>query len=516
MDKTYNKMKSKESCVENDNFRSTLLENSRWKDNEDTDNDKGKYDTESHGRLNMRSYHRGNKNKNKNVNTDSTNIFHSSRSSHRRLNGYMNSSSKSDLFGNKDRRYKEEEEEENEPMARSGDPVPEEIIEWCDANLKEEIVRGIYAYGYENPSPIQSKAISPIVAGRDVIAQAQSGTGKTGAFAISTLEVIDATVNSYQAILLSPTRELAIQSRDVIRSIGDSMNNLKVKLAVGGGGSLSSEEGEVWRRRDADTSSSSSSGHEQIIVGTPGRIYDMINRRIISTKHIKLLILDEADEMLSDGFRSQVHQIFTNLNENIQVVLFSATLPQSVHDITNKFMRDPVNILMKTEMVTLDGISQNYVAVNNDAEKFEVLKDLFEFISSQQCIVYCNSIKRVVDLYQAMLQEDYPVACIHGGQSKDERLSSYKDFKSGSSRVLISTNVTSRGIDVQQVSTVINFDIPNDIHNYIHRIGRSGRWGRKGLGINLITRRDVKKLKEIEEYYSTQINELSESSLVNK
>ena len=491
---------------------SGLPENSRWKEsvNDITTDDGDSDNTLSSGVYSHRHH------KNKNINTtfsSSQNIFHANRSSSKKYNSYKKSS-KGDFFGNKERRVKSDDMEEMIPMSRVGEPVPEEIIDWSNANLKDNIVRGIFAYGYENPSPIQSKAISPIVSGKDVIAQAQSGTGKTGAFAISTLEVIDETVNCSQAILLSPTRELAIQSRDVIRSIGDNMTNLKVKLAVGGG-PIASEESDIWRRKSVG-SMSESSEQEQIIVGTPGRVYDMINRRIISTKHIKLLILDEADEMLSDGFRSQVHQIFTNLNENIQVVLFSATLPESVHEITNKFMRDPVNILMKTEMVTLDGISQNYVAVNNDVEKFEVLKDLFEFISSQQCIVYCNSIKRVVDLYQAMLQEDYPVSCIHGGQSKDERLSSYKEFKSGSSRVLISTNVTSRGIDVQQVSTVINFDIPNDIHNYIHRIGRSGRWGRKGLGINLITRRDVKKLREIEEYYSTQINELSESSLIRK
>ena len=416
-------------------------------------------------------------------------------------------------FRMKEKERMEPEEEEITPMARSGEPVPDEILEWTDANLKDDIVRGIFSYGYEHPSPIQSKSVSPIVSGKDVIAQAQSGTGKTGAFAISTLEVIDETSNCHQAILLSPTRELAIQSRDVIKSIGSNMENLKVKLAVGGG-SMISEENEIWRRKSSDSNRNSSSrNEEQVIVGTPGRIYDMINRKLISTKHIRLLILDEADELLSDGFRSQIHQIFTNLNESVQVVLFSATLPESVHEITNKFMRDPVNILMKTEMVTLEGISQYYVAINNDMEKFSVLKDLFEYISSQQCIVYCNSIKRVVDLYNAMLEEDYPVSCIHGGQSKEERMSSYKEFKSGSSRVLISTNVTSRGIDVQQVSTVINFDIPGDIHNYIHRIGRSGRWGRKGMGINLITRRDVKKLKEIEEYYSTQINELTNSLL---
>lgn len=482
--------------------------NNRWSNREDRPRNTDNVFNQDGGERG-KSFFRGNKNKSINTeNPSNNNIFRASSStpSYKRFN-YKNNT-KPDLFVNKERRKSQECAEEMIPMVRGGEAVPEEIIDWTAANLKDDIVRGIFAYGYENPSPIQSKSISPIVSGHDVIAQAQSGTGKTGAFAISTLEVIDEKVNCYQAILLSPTRELAIQSRDVIQSIGSSMKNLKVKLAVGGG-SMASSESDDWRHKSKDNQSA----EEQVIVGTPGRIFDMITRRIISTKHIKLLILDEADEMLSDGFRSQVHQIFTCLNDTIQVVLFSATLPESVHEITSKFMRDPVNILMKTEMVTLDGISQNYVAVNNDVEKFEVLKDLFEFISSQQCIVYCNSIKRVVDLYQAMTQEDYPVSCIHGGQTKDERLSSYKEFKSGSSRVLISTNVTSRGIDVQQVSTVINFDLPNDIHNYIHRIGRSGRWGRKGVGINLITRRDVKKLKEIEEYYSTQINELSEDAL---
>ena len=480
-----------------------LSSNSRWKYEDDSD----QLSSGNTSRVNQRGY----KNKS-NRKMDSglrTNIFQAENyKQYSSMKSYQGGS-----FRMKEKERMEPEEEEITPMARSGEPVPDEILEWTDANLKDDIVRGIFSYGYEHPSPIQSKSVSPIVSGKDVIAQAQSGTGKTGAFAISTLEVIDETSNCHQAILLSPTRELAIQSRDVIKSIGSNMENLKVKLAVGGG-SMISEENEIWRRKSSDSNRNSSSrNEEQVIVGTPGRIYDMINRKLISTKHIRLLILDEADELLSDGFRSQIHQIFTNLNESVQVVLFSATLPESVHEITNKFMRDPVNILMKTEMVTLEGISQYYVAINNDMEKFSVLKDLFEYISSQQCIVYCNSIKRVVDLYNAMLEEDYPVSCIHGGQSKEERMSSYKEFKSGSSRVLISTNVTSRGIDVQQVSTVINFDIPGDIHNYIHRIGRSGRWGRKGMGINLITRRDVKKLKEIEEYYSTQINELTNSLL---
>ena len=171
-------------------------------------------------------------------------------------------------------------------------------------------------------------------------------------------------------------------------------------------------------------------------------------------------------------------------------------------------MREPIKILVKTEQVTLEGIRQFYVAIENDNQKYDTLKDLFEQISVSQCIIYCNSIKRVTDLCEALQKDNFPVGCIHSGMEKEDRQKSYDDFIKGGSRVLISSNLTARGIDVQQVSTVINFDVPNDIHTYIHRIGRSGRWGRKGMGINFITRRDVRKIKEIEEYYETQIEEL--------
>jgi superfamily II DNA/RNA helicase len=171
-------------------------------------------------------------------------------------------------------------------------------------------------------------------------------------------------------------------------------------------------------------------------------------------------------------------------------------------------MRDPVTITVKTEQLTLEGISQYYVAVENDNHKYITLKDLYGSFSLSQCIIYCNSVKRVVDLYDAMVEDGFPVCCIHSSMNKMERNRAFTDFKAGQYRVLISSNVTSRGIDIQQIDTVINFDIPKDVHNYLHRIGRSGRWGRKGRGINLITRRDIDKIKEIESYYSTQITEL--------
>ena len=375
--------------------------------------------------------------------------------------------------------------------------TPTETHKWSDMNLKENLLRGIYSHGFENPSPIQKKGIIPILTGRDVIAQAQSGTGKTGAFSVSTLQCVDETLNEVQGLLLAPTRELAIQIHDVISKLGTFIENMKCSLFIGGR-SMDQDMKELERK-------------PQIVVGTPGRVHDLIRRRKLVTKSVKLLVIDEADEMLSAGFKEQVYHIFQFLGSKVQVALFSATLPNEIQSLTEKFMRDPIKILVKTESVTLEGIKQYYVALENDAQKYETLKDLFECISVSQCIIYCNSITRVSDLCEALCKDNFPVCCIHSGMEKTEREKAYKEFTNGGSRVLISSNLTARGIDVQQVSTVINFDIPKDIHTYIHRIGRSGRWGRKGMGINFITQRDIRKIREIEQYYETQIEEMPAS-----
>jgi superfamily II DNA/RNA helicase len=245
-----------------------------------------------------------------------------------------------------------------------------------------------------------------------------------------------------------------------------------------------------------------------IICGCPGRVCDMLRRNKITNKNIKLIILDEADEMLSSGFKEQVYNIFQYLNGDVQVALFSATLPNQIFPIIKKIMRNPVKICVKAEQLTLEGISQYYIAIDDDREKYATLKDLFSYITLSQCIIYCNSVKRVADLYEAMCEDGFPVCCIHSNMDKAARDAAFTEFRNGKSRVLISSNVTARGIDIQQVSTVINFDIPKDIHTYLHRIGRSGRWGRKGVGINFLTRRDVGKLKEIETYYACEIKEM--------
>jgi len=369
------------------------------------------------------------------------------------------------------------------------------INTWDDFELKDDLLRGIYAYGFENPSEIQKKAILPIISGRDTIAQAQSGTGKTGAFSISTLQRIDINKKELQGLIIAPTHELAKQISTVIGSIGNSMEGLNIKTMIGG----TSVQQDI-----ADI-------HENpphVIVGCAGRIYDMIRRKNINANTIKMFVLDEADEMLSGAFKDQIYNIFQHFNSNIQVAIFSATMPEEILTLSNKFMRDPVKITMKKEELNLEGIQQYFIAIQNDFYKFEMLKQIFTMISVNQCIIYCNSVKRVIDLHRAMSDEGFSVCAIHSSMDKGERDNTFRNFRTGGYRVLISSNITARGIDVQQVATVINFDITNCVHTYLHRIGRSGRWGRKGLAINFVTKRDIGYMHNIEEHYKISINEL--------
>jgi len=379
-----------------------------------------------------------------------------------------------------------------------------EIKDWDKiGDIDHNILRGIYSYGFEKPSPIQQRAIMPIVKGKDLIAQAQSGTGKTAAFSIGALSLVNLNENFTQILILSPTRELTEQTSKVIKGLGGMMNGLRVQTVYGG---APYEESNNFNDKNTP----------HIICGCPGRVYDLMRKDKITSKSIKLMILDEADEMLSSGFKEQVYNIFQNLQNDIQIALFSATLPSNVFPIINKIMSNPVKICVKAEQLTLEGIAQYYIAVDDDRQKYITLKDLYKVISVSQCIIYCNSVKRVSDLYDAMKEDDFPVCRIHSSMDRTERESAFAEFRTGKSRVMISSNVTARGIDIQQVSIVINFDIPKDIHTYLHRIGRSGRWGRKGVGINFVTRRDISKLREIEGYYSCEIKEMPSNIDISK
>lgn len=368
----------------------------------------------------------------------------------------------------------------------------------CDSfdgmNLREDLLRGIYAYGFEKPSAIQQRAILPILKNHDTIAQAQSGTGKTATFAISCLQKLDVMNKSCQAIILSPTRELAQQTQKVVLNLGDFITDAVVHACVGG------------TAVSTDINTLKQGVH--IVVGTPGRVFDMINRRALEMENVKLFILDEADEMLSRGFKDQIYLVFKYLPENVQVCLFSATMPMDVLAVSNKFMRDPIRILVKRDELTLEGIKQFYISVEKEEWKLGTLCDLYETLTITQAIIYCNTRRKVDWLTEKMQGRDFVVSAMHGDMDQKERELIMVEFRSGSSRVLITTDLLARGIDVQQVSLVINYDLPTNRENYIHRIGRSGRFGRKGVAINFVTDGDVRYLRDIEQFYNTNIEEM--------
>lgn len=359
--------------------------------------------------------------------------------------------------------------------------------------LKEELIRGIYGYGFEKPSAIQQRAIRPIIDGRDVIAQAQSGTGKTATFSISALQRVDTKTRETQVLVLSPTRELATQIQKVMLALGDYLN-VQCHACVGG-----TSIGEDIRKLDYG---------QHVVSGTPGRVFDMIQRRNLRTRGIRMFILDEADEMLSQGFNEQIYDVYRHLPAGVQVVVLSATLPGEILEMTKRFMTDPVRVLVKRDELTLEGIKQFFVAVEREEWKFDTLCDLYDTLTITQAVIFCNTRKKVDWLTEKMREANFTVSSMHGDMPQRDRNGVMSEFRSGQSRVLITTDVWARGIDVQQVSLVINYDLPNNRENYIHRIGRSGRFGRKGVAINFATKEDVRGLRDLEQYYSTQIDEM--------
>lgn len=330
----------------------------------------------------------------------------------------------------------------------------EVVDNFDDMNLKEELLRGIYAYGFEKPSAIQQRAIIPCIKGHDVIAQAQSGTGKTATFSIAILQKIDTVIRDCQALILAPTRELATQIQKVVLSLGDYLQ-AQCHACIGG-----TNVREDMRKLEAGC---------HVVVGTPGRVHDMINRKVLRTSNIKLFVLDEADEMLSRGFKDQIQDVFRMLPNDVQVILLSATMPIEVLEVSKYFMRNPVQILVKKEELTLEGIKQFYVNVKQEQWKLGTLCDLYDTLSITQSVIFCNTRRKVDQLTTDMSQRNFTVSAMHGDMDQKERDLIMRQFRSGSSRVLITTDLLARGIDVQQVSLVINYDIPSVRENYIHR-----------------------------------------------
>lgn len=381
----------------------------------------------------------------------------------------------------------------------SQQPIQDELKmydSFDDMGLHDNLIRGIYSYGFETPSKIQQLAIVPMSKHTDILAQSQSGTGKTGAFTIGSLSVVDTTIKAPQVLVICPTRELSQQTERVARALGSHMN-LRVLSATGG------------NQLRSDISALKAGA--QFIVGTPGRIYDLIRRGDLSVDNVRYVILDEADQMLEDLFAEQIKAILDNkFPANTHLALFSATMPQNVLEVAENYLNNPVRILLPPDEVTLDGIKQFYVTLNREEWKLPALLDLYQQIAVNQALIYVNKRQKAEWLAKQLAAQGFTLEFIHGEMEVSERKKRMEDFRSGAVRVLISTDLLARGIDVQQVSLVINYELPIQRENYVHRIGRSGRYGKKGVAINLVYGEEVNTMKEIERHYSTSINELPE------
>jgi translation initiation factor 4A len=331
-----------------------------------------------------------------------------------------------------------------------------------------------------------------MVQGRDILAQAQSGTGKTGTFVIGALSKVDPTVKKPQVLILVHVRELAQQIAKVATTIGSDMK-VKVLVAVGGN-SL---------REDIRTLEEGA----QFIVGTPGRIFDLVNRNVLDRSEIRVLIMDEADQMLEDLFYKQVMCILEKgFPSSTQVALFSATMPESVVEVANKILNDPVRILIPPTAVRLEGIQQFFINIDREDHKFECICDLYKHLNITQAVIFCNKRQKAEMIAEKMSAQGYPITCLHGELEKVERARRMDQFIKGSTRVMVATDIIARGIDVQQISLVINYELPTNTENYVHRIGRAGRYGRKGTTINLLLPEEENHMREISELYGMTVD----------
>lgn len=373
--------------------------------------------------------------------------------------------------------------------------MPEEPASFEGMGLREDLLKGVYSYGFLEPSVAQRRTIPPMLQGKDVILQSQSGTGKTGAFGIPALQLTDVALHHPQVLILSNTRELAEQTQRVLQSLA-AFSQIVVHCCVGG---KSMEEDKRVLQLGA-----------HVVSGTPGRVFDMIQRKVFVTAHVRLLVVDEADNMLSGEFKNQLYELHRYLPP-LQVVLASATLPPPVLALAAAFMKQPVRILLRRDELALEGIRQFFVDVGEEQWKLETLCDIYERATIAQAVVFVNTRPRLEQLLDSLVEKGFTVCMIHGGLPQKEREQTMADFRAGNFRVLLATDIWARGLDVQQVSLVVNYDLPSSRENYLHRIGRSGRYGRKGVAISFVVSEDIPRLKDIQRFYSTAIEELPDN-----
>ena len=367
-----------------------------------------------------------------------------------------------------------------------------------DLNLKDELLKGVYLYGFTKPSKIQINGIQNISSGKDCILQSQSGTGKTATYLLGALNRIDINENKCQGIIITPTHELADQVYDVAIQLSKFLN-INIVKCIGGT--------DLNETRDLIKNA-------HIVIGTNGRILHMIKEKRINLYSIKFIILDEADELLADGLNDKIKSIFDKCSDGIQCCMVSATYPQHIFNISKKIMDNPVKILLKNSEVAVDLISQFYVNVEKEDLKFDTLLDLYSLVSTSQAIIFCNSVEKVDWLKENLEKNNFVITCIHGKMNQKEREMIVKEFRDGKTRILLTTDLLSRGIDIPLVNLVINYDLPINKENYIHRIGRCGRFNKKGVSITMVKMEDpsdVKLFNKLKYHYKINIQELPEN-----
>lgn len=365
-----------------------------------------------------------------------------------------------------------------------------ETVRFDELNILPQILKGIKDMGFEEATPIQAQAIPVVMSGRDVIGQAQTGTGKTAAFGIPMLQKVDPSLKKTQVIVLSPTRELAIQVAEELHNLCKYLHGIKILPVYGG--------------QDISKQIRSLKGGVQIIVGTPGRVMDHLRRKTIRCDYVHTIVLDEADEMLNMGFREDIETVLEYIPEERQTVLFSATMPKPILDITKKYQTDAVTIKVVKKELTVSNIEQFYYDVKRK-DKVDVLTRLLDYHNPKVSIVFCNTKKQVDELSRELSARGYFAEGLHGDMKQVQRDRVMANFRKGKTDILIATDVAARGIDVDDVEAVFNFDIPQDDEYYVHRIGRTGRAGRTGKAFSFVKGKEVYKLKDIMRYCKTKI-----------
>jgi len=364
-----------------------------------------------------------------------------------------------------------------------------------DLKLSQELIKGVYLHGFTQPTPIQIKGINSITTGKDCILQSQSGTGKTATYLLGVMNRLDTTETGCQGVIITPTRELADQVYAVASNLG-KYTNFKITKCVGGTN--------VYQNRDELKTAT-------LVIGTIGRLSHMINEKKINSHKVKFVVLDEADDLLANGINDKLQFILDKIPCGVQIVLISATMSNNVFSISKIFMHDPIKILLKNNEVIIDLITQFYVDVETEESKLDTLLDLYNLVSAAQTIIFCNTIRKVEWLEQQLKLNNFTITTIHSNMNQSERDNIVKEFRDGNTRLLLTTDLLSRGIDIPQVNMVINYDLPPNKETYVHRIGRCGRFDKKGVAITLVKSTDpcdIKTFNRMKHYYNMDIKEM--------